>query len=275
MRSAWILKDADIAPAIGGEEEPLLKQLHLHIAEGEFVAVTGRNGSGKSTLLRALGGLLPISRGELATGPETARTKRMVFQNPDAQIVGETVYEDVCFGLENAAVPPEDMPVLAEAALAAVGLRVAPDMPVERLSGGQKQLLCVAGAVVTGARALLLDEPTAMLDPSSRQAVLEAVLRLHERGATVVWSTQAMDELGIAERVLALSGGEIVFDGTPERFLYGDGPYREQSPCEALGFRLPYAVEVAQRLLRAGVPLERLPLGADQLLEAVNAACRS
>ncbi|GAA3409625.1 ATP-binding cassette domain-containing protein [Paenibacillus hodogayensis] len=282
MVPIWTLKDADLAAASGDEAEAVLKRLVLTIREGEFVAVIGRNGSGKSTLLRVLGGLVPLRGGELAVGG-SGRSIGMVFQNPDAQLVGETVYEDVCFGLENAAVPAEEMPERARTALASVGLNVAPDEPVENLSGGQKQLLSVAGAIVTGARALLLDEPTAMLDPASKRNVLEAVCRLHEGGTTVVWSTQAMDEIGYADRVIALDGGRLVFDGTPEQFLYGDFRPGESvdedgellpCPCRTLGFRLPYPVEVAHRLVRSGVPLRTLPLHPDQLLEAVDSLCR-
>ncbi|MEF3305039.1 ABC transporter ATP-binding protein, partial [Paenibacillus sp. GYB003] len=196
MRPLWMLKDADVALQTGNGSETVLRRLNLRIDEGECVAVVGRNGSGKSTLLRALAGLAEVAGGETeqACGPH--KPARIVFQNPDAQIVGETVYEDISFGLENMAVAPEAMPSRVRSALDAVGLDVPPDRPVEHLSGGQKQLLCIAGAIATGARALLLDEPTSMLDPEAKADVLRVIRRLREDGATVVWTTQALDELG-------------------------------------------------------------------------------
>lgn len=276
MRPLWILKDADVALQTGDGSETVLRRLNVRIGEGEFVAVVGRNGSGKSTLLRVLGGFAPIAAGEMAVRPGDDSPVRMVFQSPDAQIVGETVYEDVCFGLENQAVPPDAMPELARSALASVGLNVPADKPVEHLSGGQKQLLCLAGAIVTGARALLLDEPTSMLDPEAREAVLRVVRRLHASGVTVVWTTQAMDEVGAAERVIALDAGAVTFDGTPEAFFYGDDDSTgtDGSPCVSLGLRLPYAVEVAQRLLRSGIAMRDRPVSGGQLLEAVAKRCR-
>ncbi|MDF2716640.1 MAG: hypothetical protein K0R28_3565, partial [Paenibacillus sp.] len=171
MRPLWILKDADVALQAPDSSATVLRRLTLRIDEGEFVAVVGRNGSGKSTLLRALGGFAQVTHGEIIADRETMRSVRTVFQNPDAQIVGETVFEDVSFGLENMAVPSGEMQGRVREALALVGLNVSEDEPVEHLSGGQKQMLCMAGAIVTGASILLLDEPTAMLDPASKSAV--------------------------------------------------------------------------------------------------------
>lgn len=270
MRPIWMLEDADVANG----PETVLRRLNIRIDEGEFVAVVGRNGSGKSTLLRVLGGLAPVTRGKLQADPEMKRLVRTVLQNPDAQIVGETVFEDVAFGLENIAAAPEDMPERVRAALSLVGLNVRGDEPVDHLSGGQKQLLCIAGAIVTGTRLLLLDEPAAMLDPVSKSAVLGVAERLHKSGATIVWATQAMDEVGFAGRVIALAAGEVAFDGTPERFFYGDGDDAASCPCLALGFRLPYAIETAHRLLKAGFAASERPVRNEQLLKAVTGLCR-
>lgn len=274
VRPLWILKDADIAPLAPGEAEPVLRGLDLRVEEGEFVAVVGRNGSGKSTLLRALAGGAQVVRGEMEAGAETMREIGTVFQNPDAQLVGETVFEDVAFGLENRAVPPGEMADRVREALALVGLEVPLDEPTEHLSGGQKQLLCVASVIATGARILLLDEPAAMLDPVSRAALLRIAGRLHGKGATIVWATQALDEIGSAGRVIALQDGKPAFDGTPERFLYGEGDAPFSCPCLSLGFRLPYAVEVTHRLLAAGLPMRGRPVRDEQLLEMVSAVCR-
>lgn len=275
MRTVWTLQEADIGLQTGNETETVLRRLSLRIGEGECIAVVGRNGSGKSTLLRALGGLAiaPVTGGKLVREQDEELLVRMVFQNPDAQLVGETVYEDIGFGLENRAVPPQQMPGRVRSALAAVGLDVPPDRPVESLSGGQKQLLCIAAALATGAQVLLLDEPTSMLDPEAKREVLRVMGRLHREGATIVWTTQAMDEIGSAGRVIALQDGGVAFDGTPERFLYGSegdaAGSEETCPCLKVGLRLPYAVQVARRLLRSGIMLSARPVDNGGLLKAV------
>jgi energy-coupling factor transport system ATP-binding protein len=222
MRLLWSLEKAEAAFETAAGTRPALRRLDLQIAEGEFVAVVGRNGSGKSTLLRVLAGLSPLTGGTLRTAQDQAnRPVRIVWQSPDAQIIGETVGEEIAFGMTAAGVPPAEVRERVRQALDAVGLPHGADWPVERLSGGQKQLLVVAAALAAEAKALLLDEPTALLDPVSGEAVRAAVAKAHRRGAAVVWATQQMDELGAADRVLALADGELAFDGTAERFFYG------------------------------------------------------
>lgn len=313
MRPLWTLEGAEAAFETAAGTRPALRRLDLQIAEGEFVAVVGRNGSGKSTLLRVLAGLSPLTGGTMRTAPDRAnRPVRIVWQNPDAQIIGETVGEEIAFGLMAAGVPPVEVQERVRRALDAVGLPYGADWPVERLSGGQKQLLVVAAALAAEARALLLDEPTAMLDPVSGEAVRAAVAKAHRRGAAVVWATQQMDELGTAQRVLALADGELAFDGTAERFFYGaaglgggieapvkspacgdedTGAYgeagasgesgahgaagvHEPTPCERLGFRPPYAVETVLRLIRMGLDVGSRPVANEQALKAVGALCR-
>ncbi|MBL0386846.1 ATP-binding cassette domain-containing protein [Tumebacillus sp. ITR2] len=242
----------------------VLQEVDLEVRRGDWIAIIGRNGSGKSTLGRVMAGLLPVSRGVCERGDGRVQ---LVFQNPDAQIVGETVWEDVCFGLENLAVPTEEMPARAEAALSKVGLLEKKDADVSTLSGGQKQLLAVAGCLAMQAEVLIFDEATSMLDPESRASLLRVAADLHLTGRTVVWITQWMDEVVRAERVAALETGRVVFEGTPEQFFYGrDG---EDSPSDRLHFAPPYAVQVARALEQTGVALRTRPLLPEQVGDAL------
>jgi energy-coupling factor transport system ATP-binding protein len=193
---------------------------------------------------------------------------QMVFQNPEAQIVGETLYEDVCFGLENRAVDPAEMPGRALAALRQVGLADKLHHPVTMLSGGQKQLLGIAGCLATEADAIVFDEATAMLDPASRERMLGVVKQLHQGGATVIWITQWLEELAYADRVIALEDGKIVYGGDPRGFFYAVAG--EGSACERMGFAPPYVVQVAEGLRRRGVELVGRPILPQELSEAVS-----
>ncbi|ASS77257.1 hypothetical protein CIG75_16135 [Tumebacillus algifaecis] len=264
MKQQLILSDVSVAFATSKGVHSVLEDINLTIEQGEWIAIIGQNGSGKSTLAKVLSRLCPISRGELNVIP--ARVQ-MVFQNPEAQIVGETVYEDVCFGMENAAVPPAEMPERARVALEKVGLAHLIDQSVSTLSGGQKQLLGIAGCLAMEAEMIVFDECTAMLDPASREMVLSVARDLQRQGKTLIWITQWMEELADADRVLAFSEGKTRFDGTAQAFFY-DGI------CQSLGFVPPYAVQVAQHLLGQGVALAGRPLTASELSEAVGALCQ-
>lgn len=249
----------------------VLNGVDLDIREGEWVALVGRNGSGKSTLAKVLAGLLPLSRGTLEM--RGGLRPRLIFQQPEAQIVGETVFEDIAFGMENEAVDPAEMVPRAKAALHAVGLNVAPERPTRELSGGQKQLLAAAGCLALDAGVLIFDEATSMLDPQGRKRLLNVVRKLHGQGVTVVWVTQLLEETAAAERIVALDGGEVVYDGDVRGFFYGAGD--SPASCECLGFTPPYAVQVAKRLLQERYRLPALPISPEQLSEAVTAICRS
>jgi energy-coupling factor transport system ATP-binding protein len=241
-----------------------LDEVDLKIRQGEWVALIGHNGSGKSTLAKVLSGLCPVSRGEVE---QSGSNVQMVFQHPEAQIVGETVYEDICFGLENRAVDPEEMPERARFALEKVGLSHLLHRPVTELSGGQKQLLSIAGCLAMEAETLVFDECTAMLDPASREMVLSVAKELHRQGKTLIWITQWMEELAHADRVVALERGRVAYDGEARTFFY-------EGVCERLGFVPTYAVQVAQRLREKGVELSARPLTPEELSEAVSDVCR-
>lgn len=286
MNHALNLASAYVAFRTETGVKPVLTDLNVSISAGEWLAVVGRNGSGKSTLLRVLSGLLPLSKGEVTRSLEAERAMALVLQNPEAQLVGETVREDLYFSLENAGANPAGMAELAQAALERVGLAAYLDAPVNGLSHGQKQLLAVAGGLVLHARLLLFDEASAMLDPASAQQLFYAIKELQQEGTTVVWVTQQMDELYLADRVLAMDQGRQVFLGTPREFFYRElfnkhselsnkhHANSEGSPCERLGLQTPYAVQTAVQLAARGIVLDPLPLTVADLAEdPALAAC--
>lgn len=285
MRNQFEFRDVSVAFQTPTGPLPVLNHISFEIPEGDWVTIVGPNGSGKSTVGRVLAGLCAVSSGSLQCGlAKNDCHVQMVFQNPDAQIVGQTVYEDICFGLENTAVPAADMPNRVNAALALVGLQAYTDASVERLSGGQKQLLCIASALALRPAAIVFDEATAMLDPLSREHVLRVVKDLHTRGMTVIWITHWMEELMYAKRVIALKQGRVCFSGSPRAFFYTsagasgvnredsyDGTHTPLTPCEALGFSLPYSVQVVRALAKMGVHMPCEPISAEQLSLAVHA----
>ncbi len=251
------------------ERASALERVSLDLYRGSWTALLGRNGGGKSTLSKALAGIAPLSNGERTV--EKDGSVHMVLQQPETQILGETVIEELalCAAREMAS---EDLRVLRsrwEELLLEVGLNVPLDEPVKHLSGGQKQLLNVAGCLVAGAECIVLDEATSMLDPASRQAVLGAAVSLHRSGRTIVWATHRMEEVASADRVLVLEHGTIVYDGSPSAFFYGDG---DAVPCDALGFEPPFVVRTAKALFALGIPLPSRPLRPEALAEAVNKA---
>ncbi len=210
------------------EEAPALREVSLHIREGEFLAVAGHNGSGKSTLAKHLNALLlPTSGDVLVAGMNTKNEADtlairqmvgMVFQNPDNQIVTTVVEEDVGFGPENLGVPTEEILSRVKNALADVDMtelaRSAPHM----LSGGQKQRVAIAGMLAMQPRVIVLDEATAMLDPKGRKDVLRIIRNLNQtRGMTVVMITQYMEEAVLADRVAVMAHGEIIALDTPQK----------------------------------------------------------
>jgi energy-coupling factor transport system ATP-binding protein len=242
----------------------------LSVADGERVALLGRNGSGKSTLARLLNGLHRATSGsvrvdgldpaDLEQAPAVRRSLQLVFQNPENQQVGSTVFDDIAFGLANVGVPTADMVGRARAALADVGLDVALDREVETLSGGELQRLALASVTALRPTHLVLDEVTSMLDPSSRRQVLHAVERLRDRFAmTVVQITHDLEEIEGADRVVVLDAGEVVAEGTVADVLSDaalldaaglEAPYRWRQPRpaaarpEPTGRTAPAAVEV-------------------------------
>jgi energy-coupling factor transport system ATP-binding protein len=247
-------------PLEGGERVLALRGIDLTIERGEFIALVGSNGSGKSTLARHFNGLLQPTAGEvwvdglLTSDPrhlwEVRQRVGMVFQNPENQLVASTVEEDVAFGPENLVLPPSEIRRRVDAALAVVGLQDYRTHPPQMLSGGQKQLVAIAGVLAARPSCVVFDEPTSMLDPPSRRRILDTVRRLnvHER-ITVVLITQAMSEAVMADRVLVMHAGRVAMDGPPEEI------FEQEDRLRVLGLGLPPAVEIARRLRDRGMAL--------------------
>ena len=241
----------------------------LTIQPGEFVAVLGHNGSGKSTLAKHVNAILLPTAGKVyVDGMDTCDEDRlldvrrrvgMVFQNPDNQIVASVVEEDVAFGPENLGVPSAEIRERVDAALAAVGMsdyaRHAPHL----LSGGQKQRVAIAGVLAMRPRCIVLDEPTAMLDPVGRGEVLDTILRLNrEEGITVVLITHHMDEAAQAQRVVVMHDGHVMADGRPGQvFQNVDGLRR-------LGLEVPEPVALMYELQQSGVDVPLTALTVDE-----------
>jgi energy-coupling factor transport system ATP-binding protein len=271
------------------ESRPILNDISLTVNRGEWLSIVGANGSGKSTLAKVIAQIYPISSGTLTYRIDEIPSVQSVFQNPSLQIVGEHLYEEVIFGMENFGVDPALIRPRAMEALNQAGISHLADQPISQLSGGQKQLLAIACCLALNPPVLLFDEATSMLDPIARTRILDTARRLHRAGRTVIWITQLLDELAYSDRVVALEGGSLVFDGSKEQFFYGDPSDVDRSEaftdslgesvtghphpniCEQLGFTAPYTVQVAQLLRRQGCKLEPLPYTPEQLSEAVSA----
>ena len=247
----------------------------LNIEKGSFVAVLGHNGSGKSTLAKMMNALyLPTDGRVLVCGIDTAseddvwtvrRHAGMVFQNPDNQIVANVVREDVAFGLENLGVPQEEMIPRIDAALAAVRMTERASFAPHMLSGGQKQRVAVAGILAMQPEVMILDESTAMLDPSGRADVLKTVRKLNrEQGMTVLWITHFMEEAAQADRVVVLDKGRVAMDGTP-----GD-VFSHVEEVKKLGLDVPPMAELAMELRQKGFDLPEGILTVDDMVKELK-----
>ena len=254
-------------PANEGENAPktVLNGVDLSIERGSFTAVLGHNGSGKSTLAKHMNAILLPSGGKVyVSGMDTAdeaklldirRTVGMVFQNPDNQIVANVVEEDVAFAPENLGVPPEEIRRRVDDALKAVNMYQYREHAPHLLSGGQKQRIAIAGVIAMQPECIVLDEPTAMLDPIGRADVLRTIKTLNrERGVTVVLITHHMDEAAQADRLVVMTQGKIIADGPPKRV------FQDVEGLKAVGLTVPHTVELLWQLRQEGldVPLDAL-----------------
>jgi energy-coupling factor transport system ATP-binding protein len=238
---------------------PVLRDISLEIPSGQFVAVLGHNGSGKSTLAKHFNGILTPSKGfvtvdgiDIADDSALQRLRQtvgMVFQNPDNQIVATIVEEDVAFALENLGVPPAEIRERIDRALETVDMsRFAKHAP-HQLSGGQKQRVAIAGVIAMSPKVLVLDEPTAMLDPKGRGEVVRTVKKLNADGATIVYITHYMEEAAEADRVIVMDGGRVIMDGTPKEI------FAEVGRLKSVGLDVPQVTELAHELRKNGVDI--------------------
>lgn len=261
----------------GDMRHTALRGINLSIRPGEFVAIIGHNGSGKSTLAKHFNALLvPTSGTVTVKGMKTSdprnlwrirQTVGMVFQNPDNQIVAPTVEEDVAFGPENLGVPPAEIRRRVREALECVDMveyvRHAPHL----LSGGQKQRVAIAGVVAMRPECIVLDEPTAMLDPSGRQEVMRTITRLNrDEGITVVLITHFMNEAVQADRVIVMESGRIVLDGHPRKV------FSEVETLRALRLDVPQVTELAYELNKEGAGLPDGILTVEEFADAIAGA---
>ena len=257
-----------------------LDGVNLSIEEGSFTAVLGHNGSGKSTFAKHLNAILLPTGGTVWVGGidtkeesrlfDIRKTAGMVFQNPDNQIVANVVEEDVAFACENMGLPPAEIRSRVDEALSAVGMTEFARHAPHLLSGGQKQRIAIAGVLAMRPRCIVMDEPTAMLDPSGREEVIAAVRKLNrETGMTVVLITHHMDEAALADRVIVMKGGKVALDGTPRQV------FSQVERMEELSLTAPQTVLLLRELNRdgAGLSLEALSPEecADQILKYLGA----
>ena len=261
-----------------GNETVAIDGLDLNIEEGSFVAVLGHNGSGKSTLAKHLNGILQPTDGTvLVAGMDTRdenlitdirRQVGMVFQNPDNQIVANVVEDDVAFGPENLGVEPAEIRRRVDEALKAVDMWEFRSHAPHLLSGGQKQRVAIAGVIAMRPRCIVLDEPTAMLDPAGRAEVIDTVMRLNkEQGITVVLITHHMSETINADRLIVMSDGRIVEDGRPEQVFANVQKLRDA------GLTVPETTQLIYELRREGIDLPLDALSVEACADSIYKAC--
>ncbi|MGP8314627.1 energy-coupling factor transporter ATPase [Enterocloster aldenensis] len=249
--------------------------LDVDIEKGGFVAVLGHNGSGKSTFAKHINGLLMPTDGTVWVGDmdtkdeehiwDVRKTAGMVFQNPDNQIIGNIVEEDVGFGPENIGVPTEEIWKRVEESLKAVGMTAYRLQSPGKLSGGQKQRVAIAGVMAMKPECIILDEPTAMLDPNGRREVIKTVHELNRaEGITVLLITHYMEEAIDADRIIVMDVGRIVMDGKPAEI------FSRVKELKAYGLDVPQVTELAYELKEAGMPLSDGILTREQLVRELE-----
>lgn len=254
------------------EVKRAIDDVDVDIKQGDFVAILGHNGSGKSTFAKHINGILQPSEGTVwVSGIDTRdedhiwdvrKTAGMVFQNPDNQIIGNVVEEDVGFGPENIGVPTDEIWKRVDDSLKAVGMTAYRLQSPNKLSGGQKQRVAIAGVMAMKPQCIVLDEPTAMLDPNGRKDVIRTVRELNQKEhITVLLITHYMEEAVDADRVIVMDDGRIVMDGKPREIF---SKVRELKAC---GLDVPQVTELAFELREGGMPLSQGILSRQELVE--------
>ena len=257
-----------------GKTFDALKDVTAQIKKGEFTAIIGTNGSGKSTLARHLNALLIPTEGELIVeGMRTSDAGRvwdirqkvgMVFQNPDNQLVAAVVEEDVAFGPENLGVPPEEIRERVDLALEKVGMTSYRKQAPSMLSGGQKQRVAIAGVLAMKPDCIVLDEPTAMLDPKGRKEVMDTIHELNKtEGITIVLITHFMEEAVTADHILVIDRGVLKMEGTPREI------FSQADKVTEIGLDVPVPADLARRLRKKGLAVSEKCMNDEELGEAL------
>lgn len=257
-----------------GKTFDALKDVTAQIKKGEFTAIIGTNGSGKSTLARHLNALLLPTEGELIVeGMRTSDAGRvwdirqkvgMVFQNPDNQLVAAVVEEDVAFGPENLGVPPEEIRERVDLALEKVGMTSYRKQVPSMLSGGQKQRVAIAGVLAMKPDCIVLDEPTAMLDPKGRKEVMDTIHELNKKeGITIVLITHFMEEAVTADHILVIDKGVLKMEGTPREI------FSQADKVTEIGLDVPVPADLARRLRKKGMAVSEKCMTDEELGEAL------
>ena len=275
-----ILSARDVSFAYDNYEEKqlppiVLEDVSLDIQPGEFVAVLGHNGSGKSTLAKHFNAILLPTAGTVYVGGidtkqedrlyDIRQTVGMVFQNPDNQLVATIVEEDVAFALENLGVPPEEIRRRVDESLKAVGMYEYREHAPHQLSGGQKQRVAIAGIIAMRPKCIVLDEPTAMLDPQGRREVLRTIRQLGDQfGITVVLITHYMDEAAQCDRVVVVDNGKVILDGAPRAV------FSHVEQLKKVGLDVPQVTELVLMLMKDGYNLPDDIIFEDECVQAIE-----
>lgn len=278
-----MIKTQDLAFTYPGTEDQVntraLRGVDVTIERGSFVVILGHNGSGKSTLAKTFNAVLLPSGGKVyVEGMDTMdesllleirRRVGMVFQNPDNQIVSNVVEEDVAFAPENLGVPSEEIRRRVDKALEIVGMSAYSTHAPHLLSGGQKQRVAIAGIIAMEPKCIVLDEPTAMLDPIGRQEVLETIVKLNrEQGTTVVLITHHMDEAAQADRLIVMNDGSVIADGHPKTV------FQQVEELKGVGLTVPDTIALLYQLRQAGVDVPLDALSVEECAAAIAQVIR-
>ncbi len=254
-----------------------VKDISLNIKRGSFTVILGHNGSGKSTLAKMMNGLNKPTSGDVfvngintkdeKTELQVKKTVGMVFQNPDNQLIASIVEEDVAFGPENLGISPKEIRERVDNALKAVGMYEFRESTPHRLSGGQKQRIAIAGIIAMSPECLVLDEPTAMLDPKGRAEIISTLLKLNrENGITVVLITHYMEEAEYADRVIVMNDGEIIGDGTPKEI------FKNVEKLKQVGLDVPQATELLYELSKNGFRVKTNIISIEEAAKEIKQA---
>ena len=274
MENIVTMQDVSYAYTAEGNAAPVLEHVNLDIPRGQFLAVLGHNGSGKSTLAKHLNAILTPSEGVVyVDGIDTRQEEMiyeirqnvgMVFQNPDNQIVATIVEEDVAFALENLGVEPKEMRQRVDDALKEVGMYEYREHAPHQLSGGQKQRVAIAGIIAMRPECIVLDEPTAMLDPKGRREVIKTVRkRNRDFGITVVLITHYMDEAAKADRVVVIDNGHMLLDDTAKNV------FSHVEQLKSVGLDVPQSTELVYELKKAGYPVDSHIIDEEECVEQI------